>query len=35
MRVVMGDFGFGAGSQTFQFKVACAGMPFEMDFPAD
>jgi len=28
MRVVMGDFGFGAGSQTFQFRVAQAGMPF-------
>jgi hypothetical protein len=28
MRVVMGDFGFGAHSQTFQFRVVCAGMPF-------
>jgi hypothetical protein len=35
MRIVMGDFGFGAGYQTLQFTVACAGMPFWMDFPAD
>jgi hypothetical protein len=35
MRGVMGDFAFGAGSQTFQFRVARAGMPILMDFPAD
>jgi hypothetical protein len=35
MRVVMTDFRFGAGSQTFQCRVAGAGMQFQMDFPAD